>query len=318
MKKRSKFDFDTECNFSDLPRAEREAACKYEYMRESQLLRDKLKVPRSAESLKGQKEGVQEKRVNAADKFLRGETVPWGGQFWLRVALLKSGFPKPWKCLTKQAQKEFVTVIGRSAESRKNAYPPVLIKAGAPELVSPGVPGRSSNVWRLMLSEHEFHWPPQSETDTCFFGSQAKREYFYGFIRIDEAYNQTELRAAFTTWLKGRYDKTKSGGGGWPQWQGKLNDLVVMRVWNAFPGKKNVIKRVEHVANLTTTGFKGCKKYWKEYCKAKKSGHYVDHRMSESKAANEEMSRARTEALKFFQRLFSGEKPLSWRQPESS
>src|SRR5262245_59338776 len=37
--KKAQSDLDVECDFSDLPPAEREAACKYEYMRESRALR---------------------------------------------------------------------------------------------------------------------------------------------------------------------------------------------------------------------------------------------------------------------------------------
>jgi hypothetical protein len=55
MKKQPQFNFDTECNFSDLPKAEREAACKYEYMRESQALRDKVKANKEPDSIAPEK-----------------------------------------------------------------------------------------------------------------------------------------------------------------------------------------------------------------------------------------------------------------------
>ena len=304
-------DLEANCNFADLlPKQMRrqesaliETACKYEYMRESQALRDKLNEARSTES-------AVERKGNAAVPFIHGKTALWGGQFRLLVALLEPGFPKPWKRLTKQAQKELVAVIGGWDENRKKSYPPVLIRAGAPELVSPGVPGLSSNVWRLVFSEPEFHWPPQSETDTCFFPAQQRRKYFYGFIRIDEDYNQTEVRAAFTAWLKGRHGKTKGGSGGWREWQAKLNDLVVMRLWHRFPKRGDAIRRVEHVAKFTTAGFNGCKDWWNDRQKAISEKREVDRRISQS--ASEEMSRARVDALKFFQSLFPGEKPLNY------
>jgi hypothetical protein len=173
-------------------------------------------------------------------------------------------------------------------------------------MISPGVPGMSSYIWRLALCEPEFHWPPESERDVCFFGSQLQRKYFYGFIRIDEGYNQTEKADAFKTWLSERYRKTK--GGGTSDWRAKLNNLVVMRLWNRF--RNDPIKRVEHVAKLTIAGFNGCKTFWNDRRKAVREKRSVEQRIS--KAANEEMSRARKDALKYFQSLFPREKPLSY------
>jgi hypothetical protein len=372
MKKRpQKCDFETECKFLDLPQNEIETACIYEYMRESQALRDRLKeqpdpsvfhhphldrlapyLDRLSRSCRacprewvfqqnpyriycswcdnavdlpsddwvrelfeaGQQEATRfaenRKEKERAQKVPPSFTL--GEQFRLISALLKVGFPKPWNLLTKAAQKELVSVIGQWDENRQKSYPSVVIRAGVPEMISPGVPGMSSNIWRLALCEPEFHWPPESEKDVCFFGSQLKRKYFYGFIRIDEDYNQTELKAAFTAWLKEEYAKTKSGGGGWRQWQGKLNDLVVMRLRKRFPNRQDAIKRVEHVAELTTAGFSGCKDWWNNRCKAikEKLESGVDQRISD--LANEEMSRACADALEFFQSYFQGQTPINY------
>jgi len=271
MKKQPQFNFDTECNFSDLLRSEREAACKYEYMRESHTLRDKLEAARSAESAKDQKEGAHEKRVNAADRFFRGETEPWGRHFGLHVALLKTGFPKPWNQLTKAARKELAEVISRWDDERKESYPPVVIRAGIPERDYER--GMASPMWRLTLSDRERHWPPKSPTDS-FFAGQSERRYSYGFIRIDESYNATEAKSAFTNWFLERYGKTK--GGGSTDWQAKLNDLVVMRLGNRFPRREDATKRVEHVAEYTTAGFKGCKDWWNRRCEARRKKEQVD------------------------------------------
>jgi hypothetical protein len=113
---------------------------------------------------------------------------------------------------------------------------------------------------------------------------------------------------AFKAAYRKRYGKNK--GGGKPPWEAKLNDLVVMRLWKQFP-RGEAIKRVEHVAKYTTTGFKGCKDWWNNRCKAikEKFGSGVDQRISD--LANEEMSRACADALKFFQIFFPGEIPLS-------
>ena len=85
-----------------------------------------------------------------------------------------------------------------------------------------------------------------------------------------------------------------------------------MRLWKQFPNRQDAIKRVEHVAELTTAGFSGCKDWWNNRCKAikEKLGSGVDQRISD--LANEEMSRACADALKFFQTLFPGEIPLNW------
>jgi hypothetical protein len=84
-----------------------------------------------------------------------------------------------------------------------------------------------------------------------------------------------------------------------------------MRLWKRFPNRQDAIKRVEHVAKYTTTGFKGCKDWWNNRCKAIKekvvSG--VDQQISD--LANEEMNRACAAALKFFQTYFDSEIPLN-------
>ena len=70
------------------------------------------------------------------------------------------------------------------------------------------------------------------------------------------------------------------------------------------------MKRVQHITELTTVGFAGCKAFWDDRQKAKWEKREVEQRMSN--AANEEMSRARADALKFFQTLFPGEIPLNY------
>ena len=66
---------------------------------------------------------------------------------------------------------------------------------------------------------------------------------------------------------------------------------------------------VEHIAKFTAAGFNGCKNYWNERSEAKRARREVDQRID--KAATEEMSKARADALKFFQTLLPGEIPLS-------
>jgi hypothetical protein len=361
--------FDLECNFSDLPPKELEAACKYEYMRESQALRtavrDKVRdkvnedfqhphLPRIAPYLDRlsrlctpdcprqygfwQSEyriycshcnntvdlpcenwvkklfgAVQRKAARSAERALkrkkeRGNALSSfapGERHRLVLALVKAGFPALWNELSGGARDEFMQRIDEWDQERKKSDPPVVIKAGVlerayhPQVLTPFL--------RLALCQRASHWPPKSPSDS-FFAGQSKGKYFYGFIRIDEGYTATEVNDAFRAWLKDHWRKTKSGGG--PNWQARLNDLVVMRLWDRFPKKQAAIKRLEHIAKFTTAGFKGCKEWCNERWKQKKwKLGFVDQRISQ--AANEEMSRARADALKYFQSLFPGEKPLS-------
>src|SRR5437773_6877706 len=229
-----------------------------------------------------------------------GETFTRGDTYRLVFPLRKAGFPKPWNTLEENAQKELITAIGEWEKERIKSCPPIKIEDAVPERdlerereqLAARFP-----MWRFKPSEPELlrHW------------EQLQREYFFGFIRIDESYNETDAVKAFKKEFRKRWAKTR--GGNRARWSAKLNDLVVMRFWKRFPD--DPFKRVEPVAKFTTAGFKGCKECWDERRREKKAKlGFVDRRMS--KAANEEMSRARADALKFFQSLFPGEKPLSY------
>ena len=206
------------------------------------------KAARSAERALMKKKA----RINVLPSFTRGE------RYRLVLALLKAGFPAPWKELNNEARNELIGPIGDWDRERKKSFPPVMIEEGVVkrdserELASP--------IYKLVPLKPQrrddgdarlWHPPPAApgEPELLHHGQQSGRAYFYGFIRIDESYNQTEVEAAFTTWLKGRYGKTK--GGGTPHWEAKLNDLVVVRLWKQFPKRDDAIKRVQHVAEFT-------------------------------------------------------------------
>jgi hypothetical protein len=257
-----------------------EAACLYEYMRESQTLRDAVS-------------GEGKSNQGLPSPFLPNLTLSELGRL---IALLQSaGFPQPWKKLSKRFQTLLVSLLvtGAKRPGDTKSYPPVIIEQGWPEF------DYSENRWRVgQLEPFELSLFREWE--------HSGRRYFFGFIRIDRSYNETEAGKAFRAWFKDHWRETK--GGGSPKWHAKLNHLVVMRLSKRFP---DPFKRVEHVAKFTTAGFKGCKEWRSERSKAKKAKlGLVDQRMS--KAANEEMSSARADALKFFQSLFPGEMPLSY------
>ena len=248
-----------------------------------------------------------------------GENMFPSETFRLVLALQKAGFPKPWNRLNKNARQELVSAISDWDDQRKKCNPPILIEETKPErnlereseIMDVGrVPHVPFPIWRLE--------PLPGRELGRDWGPSDRRKYFFGFIRIDEGYNETEAVKAFRAWFKDHWRETK--GGGSPKWQAKLNDLVVMRVSKRF--RDDPIKRVEHIVKFTIpgskrVGFKGCKEWWKDRCRAKKAKlGFVNGRLS--KATNEEMSKARADALKFFQSLFPGERPLSWLQPESS
>ena len=300
MKERAYSDLVAECNFSQLPPEQIEAACEYEYRRESKALRDRVKAARSSKSAKREKESAIVLPSFSKKTLTRGEL------YRLMLALLKTGFPRPWNKLKATGRKQFVRTISEWDKERKKAYSPVAIEEAVLE-----------RDWA-----HEVGLPiwyfPRSNPELLRRGQQrSERKYFYGFIRIDESCNITERVRCFEAWLNERYSKTK--GGGASDWRAKLNDLVVMRLWKQFPNEP--IERVEHIVKFTIpgskrVGFQGCRDWWKNHCRDKKAklGN-VDDRMSQ--AASEEMTKARKDALKYFQSLFSGQRPLSWPQLES-
>src|SRR5215470_11223315 len=112
MRKRGKFDLDGECNFSELPPEQIETACMYEYMRESQALRDAL-------------DRTQQNRPagQVLPAFVH-QTFTGGEKYRLVLALLKAGFPKPWKALKTNARKALSTTLGEWEEEHKKSCPP--------------------------------------------------------------------------------------------------------------------------------------------------------------------------------------------------
>jgi hypothetical protein len=208
--------------------------------------------------------------------------------FRLKVALQRAGFPAPWKELSEVSRTELVSLL----TGTKNLLP-VVIEQGWPEF------DYSENCWRVGLLK-------LSESSLFKGREHSGRGYFFGFIRIDQDYSETEAVEAFRNEFRKRWGKRKGGGGA--KWQAKLNDLVVMRICKQFRDR-DPIKRVEHVARLTTSGFAGCKKWCKERQKAIREKRYVERGISQ--AAHEETSHARAEACRFFQTLFPGEEPLN-------
>ena len=292
---------------SALP-SEIEAACLYEYMRESQRLRDELN--RRGKSDQGLQcpfyPNVMLARVSLIVRrlgrsalqspFLPNLTLSQLGVLF--GALQRAGFPRPWKRLNDASKTQLVSLLAGITKGRlrgdKETFPPVIIEEGAAEF------DLSENRWRVAELE-------PFELSLFRELKHSGRGYFLGFIRIDRSYNQTEAGEAFRAWLKDHWRETK--GGGSPKWQAKLNDLVVMRLSKQFPRREDAIKRVEHIANHTTAGFAGCKAFRDDRQKARREKREVEQRLS--KEAIEEMSRACGDALKFFQTFYPGEIPLS-------
>jgi hypothetical protein len=289
MKKFDGFDLVESLDFRFLHSAspsDIETACKYEYMRESQALRDAL--------AKGEKKGPV-----LPSRFLPVLTFPQLGR--LMLALQKAGFPTPWKRLAKVSRKRLVSLLAQSREETMRGDKAAEIPPIYPPLVIETVHFDS------LAKDHElpYHWPSEPSEPSLFqTWERSGRKYFFGFIRIDEDYNETEAVAAFRAWFRAHYAKTKGGGG--PKWRNRLKQLAVMRIWKH---ERNQWKRLQLVAKFCR--YKGCVKEaaaYKERCKQEGHG---DEPMSD--AAKVEMSSARAEAREFFQRLFSGcEKPLSY------
>jgi hypothetical protein len=216
--------------------------------------------------------------------------------------LQRAGFPKPWKRLAKASQKQLVSLLAklrkRTMRGDKTLYPPVVIEEASVAFDHYGETADQYYHWRLEPTE-----PSLLEKY-----EQSGRKYFFGFIRIDQAYNNTEVVAAFKAWFRKRREKTKGGNREW--WAARLKNLAVMRLWKRFPGPGylELYKRLNLVAEFC--GYKGCVKEAAEY-KLRCRGGGGDEPIS--KAAEVEMSSARSKARTFFQTLFPGEEPLSWR-----
>jgi len=280
-------DLDAECDFRRLSPEEIETACKYEYMRESQALRDAV--------------GGQKKKPPAQVPLSFGQDLNFPELFLLVLALNKAGFPKPWKQLRKNSRMELILRISKWETERKKSLPPLVIETASIEL--------DERKLEQATADQPYHWRLEpSEPNLLRKYEQSGREYFFGFIRIDQAYNETEVVAAFKEEFRRRWEKTK--GGNRERWRAKLNDLVVMRLLKRFPPGKGYLepyKRLKLVAKFC--GYKGCVEEAAAYKKRCKDGR-GDEPMSN--AAKVEMSSARSEARIFFQSLFPGEDPLSY------
>jgi hypothetical protein len=314
MKKRTpKFDVDAECKFSGVPPLEIEAACKYEYMRESQTLRDALK-----------RKDFHQRPVFSS---VVHDSMRPSGMYRLMFALRKAGFPKPWNKLNKNAQRKLVAAIHEWDAKRKESDPPVVIEDAVPEqdlegererlvgeqsvITKPKSPAsataqNAADAFIRAMRPPIWRFTP-SEPELLRRGQQSQRKYFYGFIRIDEGYNETEAAEAFKKEFRKRWPKTK--GGNRERWGARLKNLVVMRIWKRFPGKgyRDLYRRLNLVAKFCD--YKGCVEEaaaYKERCSEGRGDQPI------SNAAEVEMSTARADARESFQRFFPGEEPLSW------
>lgn len=207
--------------FSSASQSELKAACLYEYMRESQALRDPLNAETEETRTKGLSYGL------ATRFFIRSFTVKQFGR--LIRALQTTGFPKPWQGLSDESRASLVSLLAKSTERNtrgdKELAPAVVIEEAAVEL----------DHWGETVDDW-YHWRLEpSEPNLLQRYEQSGRRYFFGFIRIDQAYNQTEAVEAFKAWFGQHREKTK--GGNRERWRARLNDLVVMRLCNQFPGE---------------------------------------------------------------------------------
>jgi len=282
-------DLDAECDFQGLSSEEIETACAYEYMRESRTLRDALNARTEDERKKKSQD------LPSSPFFLSLTEAQF---VLLKLALQRSGFPKPWKRLSKKVQKQLVSLIRKSTKGAmrgdKVIYPPVIIEDGSPEL------DHFEGHWRVgQLEPFELSLFKRWE--------RSGRRCFFGFIRIDRGYNETEAIEAFKKEFRKRWGKTK--GGNRERSGARLKNLAVMRLWKRFPGRGylEIYKRLNLVAEFC--GYTGCVKEAAEYKERRQVGRGDE---PISKAAEVEMSSARSDARTFFQTLFPGEEPLSY------
>jgi hypothetical protein len=121
-----------------------------------------------------------------------------------------------------------------------------------------------------------------SEPQLLHGWEQSERKYFFGFIRIDEGYDQTDACDAFKTWFVAKFRQRTHGN---PQFWAKLLQLAAMRVRHSYKR----IDRQRLLAKLTG-----------------KAAYKRDQRV-----ADIQLSRDCKGALEFFQSLFRGQRPIS-------
>ena len=345
-KSQKQIELSSECDFRDVDAAELKACCLYEYFRESGALRRSFAPRQHTQSFRISATRAGFVEVSEKDQHERlhwqtvihpdsGLAVPAGvnqaGLPVLAYVLIKARWqeaakrnkpPLPWKSLQPKIKEEFVDWIQVYLATKSKDQ-----KRYQPLLVEEFLPGHDP----VELEQQFEKWK-----EHAYYSAAPGREYFFGLLRLDGTYNGTEMVKAFGAWFRERYSKTKGGGGGWRQWQAKLNDLVVMRLCKHF--LHALVKRIQHVAELTTSGFKACKdcvkprtadrprvvqnsraaadeedalsKRIEEISVNLSKAEERDRRMR--KAATQEMNRACADALKFFESLFPDEKPLSY------
>jgi len=259
------------------------AACLYEYFRSSEALGEALS-----------------ERKQMSSSFLSDLT--FAQIFRLRLHLGRAGFTKKaWKHVKRESQVRLIQLLAKWREEQMQGSQ------------IPGEPGRippkhppliiepAQYTW---AKEHDLaYYSPEEPEEPKLFQTSGEREYFKGFIRIDEAYNETKVVEAFRAWFRKHHSKTK--GGGTVKWRNRLKQLSVMRIWKKH--ERDQWKRLKLVAKFCK--YKGCVTEVKAYNERRWQGRAKEPM---SNAAKAEMSNARTEARKFFKELFPGEEPLSW------
>ena len=278
----SEFDPDAECNFqalSGLSPKEIETACKYEYMRESQALRDELENSEADYNreykLFNESGAIIASRPRRVLPSFAHENLRASERYHLVNELQMAGFPKPWNMLPKEAQKRLRSSISEWDEERKKSNPPVLIEAVSPE------PDEELN-YDPDRSHDRIYWRLPSEPRLLHGWEQSGRKYFFAFIRIDEGYSQTEACDAFKTWFATQFPHRTHGN---PHFGAKLLQLAAMRVRHRF-------KRAERQRMLAELTGKATYK-------------------GDQSLADIQLSRDCKDAMEFFQSLFVGQRPIS-------
>lgn len=192
--------------FSSASPSEIEAACLYEYMRESRMLRD---------AINGRTEDERkEKAYGLKTPFFLGFKEE---QFFrLMLTLQEASFPRPWKALPKLPQAQLVSLIAKSMRRDKQLYRTVVIEEASVELDHCGETADQWYHWRLEPAEPSLLKRWEQSGQNCFFG----------FIRIDQDVSQSDACNAFRDWFEKRSVKHSKGN---LHFDGKLNQLTAMR-----------------------------------------------------------------------------------------
>jgi hypothetical protein len=279
--------------------SEIEAACNYEYLRESQRFVRAVEKPPTSKTLPDGQVTFTGKGLGWPKGVGRFISYPFfmslsAAEFVSLLCELQAvGFPKPWLKLNKRRARKFLVPLLARSQGQDDP----LLRIERTLVVYDETETRVADAP---------HWQLWSKADYCEPDlikryERSNRSDFIGVIRIAERCTQGEAVEIFRTWCSDHLPENKGGVG--PQWKNRLEQLAVMRICARIPDQW---KRLKLVAKFCS--YKGCRREATEYEQRRSRGHGKEPM---DKQAQVEISAAIKDAWSYFRQLFPREKPLS-------